>query len=70
MNLWYLFGGFVVFCIAAHHLILACEALPQVARNAIAFVIFLPILLGMGWVYWFMFTGQADPSVLGDYVGR
>lgn len=58
MNLWYLFGGFVVFCIAAHHLILACEALPQVARNSIALVIFLP------------FTGQADPSVLGDYVRR
>lgn len=70
MNLWYLFGGFFVFCIAAPHLIRACEALPQAAQNAIALVIFMPVLLGMVWAFWFMLTGQADPSVLGDYIRR
>jgi hypothetical protein len=70
MNLWYLFGGFIVFCIAAPHLIRASDVLPQAVQNAIALVIFLPVLLGMVWAFWFMFTGHADPSVLGDYIRR
>lgn len=70
MNLWYFFGGLFVLILAAPHLVRAGEALPQIAQNAIALVLFVPILLLMGWAVWFLFTGQVDPSFNNDYIKR
>lgn len=70
MNLWYLFGGLFLLIFVAPHLLSACEALPQKAQNAIALVIFAPVLLLMVWAVWFLFTGQVDPSFNNDYIKR
>ncbi|AWY43846.1 hypothetical protein DKY63_29605 [Pseudomonas putida] len=70
MNLWYFFGGFLLLIFVANPLLSACEALPQKAQNAIALVIFTPVLALMVWAVWFMFTGQVDPSFNNDYIKR
>jgi hypothetical protein len=70
MNLWYLFGGIFAACICAPHLLDLLKKLPQTAQNIIAAILFAPMLLGMVWAFWFLFTGQVDPSFNSDYIKR
>lgn len=70
MNLWYFFGGLFVFMLAIQLLGKVAEALPQKGQNVVAFIMFLPVLLLMGWAVWFMFTGQVAPSFNSDYIKR
>ena len=70
MNLWYLFGGLFVLILAAPHLVTAIETLPKLIQNLITFVLLLSLLLAMAWAFWFMFTGQVDPSFSNDFIRR